>query len=778
MKTINLLLLFATTFLIVYISHLYYQRTQQHVIDSKLPTNKPVTFKNGKTATFTRQSNGLLHIDTVDHDTFAGAMGYVHAHERYAQLFTLRLIAQGRLSECLANSEESFTIDSYIRQLSFAANARKSVIQLSNDVTKLVESYAQGINQYIATHDRPIEFLLTNYYPEPWTVADSLTIAYMIGYVGLASAQLDHEKFILQSLKTGNPDAKRLLQRLYEPHLDRIDNFVPQEILEKLRIEVPLIPEHMALFKKIPQFMGSNNWAVGSKKSESGSPIMAFDPHLDVSRLPGFWYESTATIAQDNTSIIGITIPGMFGFAMGRNEKLSMSFTYGFADMIDYYIEDCKDMKCRDGDEYVPVKKSVSILKRKGDTDVEIILFRTRNGILELSNASRHDFDDGLYLSRAYTHDSGPGGIGTLSGICTMYRQKTVEDFEEGVQQIDTSTNMIVAHEDGTLAYFQTALIPIRPHSGLFPLLGWIKDHQWKGFVPGKELKRIYNPDENYLVSANNDFRGEHLVVNVHMGEYRAQRIKSRLESKKKLSVEDMKSIQSDVYSTQAEAFMDVFRPILKKNEHPLAQQLAGWDLRYNAESRGAFLFEHWYRALLKEVYGQQIGNGWDLLIKGPTFINFFVYLDRLILEYNATDDDILWQGRSREQLFSQVYDKVIHKLVDKNQTETTYGEWHTFTMSNQFYKAILPDQLATLLGIHHGPYPFEGSRATPQQAQKFAQGKLETTFAASYRFVSDLATKVTHTVVPGGPSDNILSSLYSNEIKAYLKYSYKKNTL
>ena len=41
----------------------------------------------------------------------------------------------------------------------------------------------------------------------------------------------------------------------------------------------------------IPTGLGSNNWAVSGDLTLTGKPILCGDPHLDITTLPGYWYE-------------------------------------------------------------------------------------------------------------------------------------------------------------------------------------------------------------------------------------------------------------------------------------------------------------------------------------------------------------------------------------------------------------------------------------------------------------------------------------------------------
>ncbi len=72
--------------------------------------------------------------------------------------------------------------------------------------------------------------------------------------------------------------------------------------------------------------VGSNSWVVNSEKSESGKPIIANDPHLAFS-VPGIWY--AAVIKSPGWNVAGVTLPGVPGIVIGKNENISLD-TYKY----------------------------------------------------------------------------------------------------------------------------------------------------------------------------------------------------------------------------------------------------------------------------------------------------------------------------------------------------------------------------------------------------------------------------------------------------------------
>jgi hypothetical protein len=206
------------------------------------------------------------------------------------------------------------------------------------------------------------------------------------------------------------------------------------------------------------------------------------------------------------------------------------------------------------------------------------------------------------------------------------------------------------------------------------------------------ELKKIINPAEGQLQTANDEHNpsADFVVSNFHMGSYRSDRIKALLAGKPKLDVDDFTSIQSDLLSLQADAFMKILRPLLPNaGNSAAAEVLRLWDCRYNADSRGAPIFEEFYADLLEDVYGRVLGAAnwrhlWARLFLGVGFhyfddvcelllISLILTSLQLILAYSPALDQLLWHGESRNVLFSRVLKSVLAK---HNHTSTNLQTW------------------------------------------------------------------------------------------------------
>jgi hypothetical protein len=72
-------------------------------------------------------------------------------------------------------------------------------------------------------------------------------------------------------------------------------------------------------------------------------------------------------------------------------------------------------------------------------------------------------------------------------------------------------------------------------------------------------------------------------------------------------------------------------------------------------------------------------------------------------------------------------------------------------------------------MGFDRGPHALRGGRATVDQGQIFTQNGRTTSWARSYRFVTDFTEPAAHTSLAGGASDRRFSRWYANEIGDWL---------
>jgi penicillin amidase len=483
--------------------------------------------------------------------------------------------------------------------------------------------------------------------------------------------------------------------------------------------------------------------------------------------LPAAWYEFV--METDTGYRMGISIPGLPGLLMGRTEHLSMGFTYGFMDMVDYFIEECRNGKYRreKGDSAF-VERTETILRKKSSPSV-LTVFENDLGVLEIEPFSAQDaraIPDGYYVVRAWSGHR-DGAAKTINGMCRVLKARTVDEAQAALRGITLSANWLIADRSGNIGFQQSGVLPRRKHSGLYPLPAWEDANRWTGFVSPEELASCTNPEDGFLVTANNDLNQPNrpLSINMPMGSYRAERITQLLEDKKRHDVDDMKRVQADLYSLQAQAFMELLREAVP--DTPAGRVLLEWNLCYETHSHGAYVFEVVYQELLRELFGRGLFglDVWDELVATTGILTVYYHIfDRVILEGSPA----WFSNESRERFLKRVVKRALEKAEDN--LDRKWGDERQIWMNHLLFDGRLP----RFLGFDYGPIAVEGNRATvPQGAVYHSHGR-QTTFSSSYRYIADLGKQEVHTALAGGPSDRRFSRWYKNGIPGWLARVYK----
>ncbi len=703
-----------------------------------------------------------MEIWGTDDLDFARGLGFAHACDRGLQMMYTRLVGQGRLSECLMSSEQTLAIDVFMREMGFAGEAVSEAKQMKPDTRRFVDAYCDGVNLYVRRHGASLELQIAGYRPEPWEPQDSLALGQLISYIGLAQTQQDAEKFIIEALAAGVP--LEMMRVLFSPWLDGLDSRLVS-LMKHVRVGQPILPPEVRLDTALPSLMSSNNWAVLGTRTASGTPFQCNDPHQECNRLPAIWYEVVAHTKDDFR--IGITMPGLPGLLMGRTRALSFGFTYGFMDMVDYFLEDVRGGRFRRGDSFEAFDVTKEWIHRQRGKSIEISVRENRHGVLE-SNSLNPALEDGLYLCRAYSNHRG-GAADSMDSLRRLLLARTVGEAADALHGFTASFNFVFADRGGNIAYRQTGRLPRRKHSGLYPLEGWDAGNDWEGFVNDVELTSFRNPAEGFIATANDDMDrpGHPKAINLSMGSYRAERIRSLLSASEHLTLPDMKRIQTDLYSLQAELFMKRLGPFLPDTS--AARLLAEWDLRYDRLSLGASIFEQVYRALLERVFGENMFGRdlWRMLLDTTCLFDIYYHLfDRILL---GEDDPRFFGPGGQAALYRDLLQRTLGTIDPA--TVRPWGEIRQFKMEHIFFRGKLP----RLIGLDYGPIQSEGGRATIVQHAAFRSHGRPVVVRPSYRYMTDLATDIVHSALAGGPSDRRFSPYYTSDVERWLHGEYKE---
>ncbi|MEJ2218182.1 MAG: penicillin acylase family protein [Gemmatimonadota bacterium] len=576
---------------------------------------------------------GISHIYARDeHDLFF-AQGWNAARDRLFQLEMWRRQATGTLAEILGPREIQRDVGT--RLFKFRRDLTQELQHYHPQGVAIVNAYVDGINAYIAETNRhdarslPLEFRLLGIRPQPWT--PEVVISRHQGLLGNIDSELAYGRAVaavgaetvrrLEDFGPGDPDLT------LDPAIDK-EGF-SQDILavyHAFRRPVDfrpedIVPEHRGddgAFARLqaaaaaaayaPAYdpaadVGSNNWVVSGRLSESGYPIMANDPHRAQS-APSLRY--WVHLVAPGWDVIGGGEPSLPGVSIGHNRYGAWGLTVFATDGEDLYVYDTNPSN---PDEYKyrgtwePMTVIHEDIPVKGQGPYHATLKYTRHGPVVFEDKAHHK----AYAVRAAWMEI--GGSPYLASL-RMDQAKSWEEFRDACSFSNIpGENMVWAGRDGTIGWQAVGIAPIRPNfSGLVPVPGDGR-YEWAGYLPIKAKPHVVNPPHGFWATANNDLIPRDYPYRNAVGydwsdPYRWARVSEWLGSNRRESMADMMHLQTDELSIPARQLV----PLLKDLEMPDArterarQLLLNWDYVMAKSSTAAGLYAAWEGQLRRLV--------------------------------------------------------------------------------------------------------------------------------------------------------------------------------
>lgn len=552
-------------------------------------------------------SLGIPHVIAHSDSDFFAALGFLHARDRMWEMDLLRHAAEGRLSELFGT--RTIAADRALREREMSRIARLRAQSVSPLTLVAGAAYARGVNAWLTTGRRAVEFRILRHTPEPWRVEHSIEI----GLLEAWDLRSDHSEI---------PHA-RAIAKFGEAKAG--DLFVPYPD------SAPVILEGSGgvgttagqTISVAPRATASNSWAIGPSHTRSGKPILGNDPHLEL-RTPSIWYLVGAHAP--GYEVVGVTIPGLPPVVLGHTASHGWGFTNGMVDDLDYVQERITPDTARylTPTGWAGVEVVVETLMVKGEQPVIYRRHRTANGPL-VSTAWRPDSQTAYALRWTAQQPSDE-----LSALIGMGRATTREQFEAAIETFRApEQNIVYADSSGTIAYYLAGFVPVRrTGDGTRPEPGWTPGGGWARMLTTAELPRIVNPPSGFIVTANNRIVGDSYPV-VIRGDYdlpyRAQRIWEMVRRDTAATAVDVAREQMD----QVSIFLRRMAPIAAQAiqaacmPHPptpnprlcgeqgtrggqLADQVRGWNGDMNVGATEPTLVWSWYREVQELTYDDE----------------------------------------------------------------------------------------------------------------------------------------------------------------------------
>jgi penicillin amidase len=357
--------------------------------------------------------------------------------------------------------------------------------------------------------------------------------------------------------------------------------------------------------------IGSNNWAVSGRLTKSGKPMLANDPHLGID-MPAIWLPMRFEIA--GRLVEGVTLPGLPGVILGRNDRMAWAFTNLGTDIQDLYRETIVDGKAQRAGGPEPVAERVESIPVRGAAPESLHVRTTSHGPLVTKDLAL------CWLALDPKNLRLPSGRNMLAA--------SPEELNRGFDGFfGPAQNVVWISRDGSIGWRASGLVPVRRAGtdGGVPYDGRDPENDWKGFVTMGEMPRLENPASGFLVTANQRLIGSsfpHPVTTSWEGPGRARRIRDLIAAAARdgrlLDRASMEAIQLDITSEPLRRLMRELVPFLPTD---LAAALQSWDGRATSDS-SLFLIARTVRAKLRDhvleawhVTGWNRGLGEDAVL-------------------------------------------------------------------------------------------------------------------------------------------------------------------
>jgi penicillin amidase len=366
----------------------------------------------------------------------------------------------------------------------------------------------------------------------------------------------------------------------------------------------------------------------------------------------------------------------------------------------------------------------------------------------------------------------------TFRSVYELNRARNFEEFREAASYFDIpAQNLVYADAAGNIGYQTPGLIPIRSRGdGTFPVPGWADDYQWQGYIPFDELPFVFNPEKDYIVTANNAVTSSnyryHITSDYNHG-YRAKRIAEMVRrDSPEVGLDDVAAQQGDTqYAAASEILpylldldpedVDIRGESVSAEDISEAQALLeAWNGRMEVDDPAAALYGVFYPALLAELTHDELPDSGGLrermlgttsrlhsMLRGILPRPRNPWWDNVLTpDTRETRDEILLRSLARALLEAR-------ETLGNNPDNWRWGEIHTITFRNQ----TLGDSGISVIEslFNRGPYEVPSGLDQVFSADFDPTDPYEVVNHASMRQIIDLsdlgASRMIHTTGQSG---------------------------
>ena len=705
---------------------------------------------------------GVPHIFAHNDADLYFAQGYVTARDRLFQLELQVRASGGMLSEWLGENMVDYDLNQRSRGMLYGAEQMLEHLK-GTQSEEIVEAYGAGINAYIESlrpEQFPLEFKLLGVEPQKWEPLHSALLL----------------KYMTQMLAGRNNDVTTSNARAYmgesfveeyitkrskwmEPIIppERDWDFDPRQVSAPSESFIPQISGQVQPYAPDPD-NGSNNWALSGSKTKNGFPLLAGDPHLNMS-LPSIWYE--IQLYAPGINVYGVSIPGAPGVIKGFNESIAWSTTNTGADVMDWYEIEFRDESRSEylyNGEWLPVEKRVETIELKyGDPVRETVLYTHHGPVASITGEEMMTDDIIGHALKWITHKPSD----EPKAFYLLNRAANVGEASEALSHFEQpAQNFVAADNSGNIAMFIAGKLPLKwDGQGMTVSDGRNPDYDWQGWIPNDQNPHVINPERGFVSSANQYLTSDSYPY--YLGKRfasfeRGKRINDMLREGGEFTIKDMQLMQLDDFSYRAQvilpAMLDyVNTRLLPETKLEMLQVLKDWDYTNKGESVAPTLFNKWLDILYDEIWDDELDVSFPL--RRPTL--------ELTIEMLLDDPDAKWIDNIYTEQVETISDLITSSFVrSTTELEERLGEFGE-AWQWAYYNDTDLNHLARIDGLGELDLFTDGARE--------AINAIRSSHGPSWRMVVELGPEVkAYGVYPGGQSGNPGSASYTEFVSTW----------
>jgi acyl-homoserine-lactone acylase len=399
----------------------------------------------------TRDDWGIAHIHgKTDADAVFG-MAYAQAEDDFNRVETNYLVSLGRLAE--AEGESAVWKD--LRQKLFIDETQLRAMYGRSPawLKALMDSWADGLNYYLATHPDTHPRVITHF--EPW-----MALSFSEGSIGGD----------IERVKTSD------LQAFYgKDPAGALAQFTPPGSWWEPT--------------------GSNGIAIAPKLTADGHALLLINPHTS------FFFRSELQMSSDQgLDAYGAVTWGQFFIYQGFNKHIGWMHTSSGIDVVDEFAETIvkQDGKLsyRYGKELRPVTTRDIVVRVKGQGDRHFTTYATHHGPIVRTQGDK-------WIAFALMNKP-------LEALQQSWLRTKANDYAAYMKvaelKANSSNNTIYADDKGNIAYLHPQFIPKRDDRFDYtkPVDGSDPATDWQGLLPLDKAPRLFNPNTGWIFNTNN----------------------------------------------------------------------------------------------------------------------------------------------------------------------------------------------------------------------------------------------------------------------------------